>query len=130
MKLNMQKRLASNILNAGKKRIIFDSEKLSDIKEAITKEDIREMVKMGLIKVRNKKGISKLRHRKILKQKRKGRRQGPGSRRGKSGARLNKKRFWINKVRIQRLFLRNLKLKKIILSIDYRKVYMKIKGGF
>ena len=71
-----------------------------------------------------------MRARKRLMQRRKGRQSGPGSRKGSRGARLSKKRGWINKIRIQREFLRELKVKKIIDEKLYRDFYLKSKGGF
>ena len=36
MRLKLQKRIASRVLKCSEKRVRFDSEKLADIKEAIT----------------------------------------------------------------------------------------------
>ena len=44
MKVNNQKRLAAQLLKCSEKRIRFDPDKLSDIKEAITKIDIRGLI--------------------------------------------------------------------------------------
>jgi len=41
MKLDKKKNLAKRVLNVGKERIIFVKERLSEIKEAITKQDIK-----------------------------------------------------------------------------------------
>jgi len=72
MKLNTQKNLASKILEAGKRRIKLDPERLSEIKEAITRSDIKSLIKSGAIKKLNKRGVSRVRARFILVQKRKG----------------------------------------------------------
>ena len=42
-KLDRRKDLASRVLGVGKRRIIFDSSRLSEIKEAITKQDIKDL---------------------------------------------------------------------------------------
>ena len=66
----------------------------------------------------------------MLLQKRKGRQMGKGSRKGKRTARLSDKEAWINKVRLQRGYLRRLKSKGYVSTKDFRLVYRKIGGGF
>lgn len=130
MQLKIQKRLVAQLLKCGKKRIWFDSSRLDDIKEAITKADIASLINEGAIKEKPVKGISRFRARKIALQKRKGRRRGPGSVTGKKTARLSKKLAWTNLIKIQRRFLRELRDKGIIPKSTYQKLYMKAKGGF
>jgi len=130
MNLSTQRRLASDVLKVGKNRVYFDPSRLEDIKEALTKEDIRRLVKDRLIQKRPEIGNSKSRFRKLLKQKRKGRRQGEGSRKGKNTARLSNKRKWIILVRSQRNLIKELRDKNIITRKIYRTLYRKIKGGF
>ena len=130
MKLKSQKRLASQILKCSEKRIVFDSSRLEDIKEAITKADIRGLVSNKVITRKPIKGVSKVRARKRKEQKRKGRQKGFGSKKGKRGARLPKKKAWMAKVRIQRNFIKHLRDKKAIKKEDYQNIYLKIKGGF
>nr|MBI4156848.1 50S ribosomal protein L19e [Candidatus Woesearchaeota archaeon] len=129
MNLKTQKRIASIVLKVGKKRVIFDKEKLNEIKGAITKRDIRNLVGKGIIKARKEKGVSRFRARKTLVQQRKGRRKGPGSKRGTSYARLPRKRRWILAVRPQRKFIQELRDKGMLKSSDYRNLYKMIKGG-
>lgn len=128
--MRTQKRMAAQILKCSEKRIWFDEESLDDIKEAITKADIRSLIKEGLIKRKRVKGISKVRVRKRKQQKRRGQRRGLGKRKGKATARLPKKRAWMNKMRIQRRFLKELRDKKLIKESTYRELYNKAKGGF
>ena len=130
MDLKTQKNMARSLFKVGYKRIKFDSEKLSEIKEAITKKDIKGLVNKNIIKILAKRGISRARARKILLQKRKGRRKGIGSRKGTANARLNSKRDWINKIRVLRRFIKNLKDKSLINNKDYKELYLKAKGGF
>ena len=129
MNLKTQKRIASMVLKVGKKRVIFDKEKLNDIKEAITKRDIRNLVGKGIIKAKKEKGVSRFRARKTLVQQRKGRRKGPGSKRGTSYARLPRKRRWILAVRTQRKLVQDLRDKSMLKSSDYRNLYKMIKSG-
>ncbi len=130
MKLNLQKKLAAQVLKRSKKRISLDISRLDDIKEAITKADIRSLVSEGVIKKKPSKSTSRVRARKIAMQKRKGRRKGFGKRKGKKTARLPKKEAWINRIRTQRKFLKELRNKGIISSAVYQQLYMKSKGGF
>lgn len=130
MKLKIQKRLAAQVLKCSEKRVKFDNDRLEDIKEAITKGDIRSLVNTKAIIKKPIKGTSKVRARKQKMQKLKGRRRGPGSRKGKSTARLPKKQAWMNKVRIQRQFIKLLREKGALDKTNYNKIYLKIKGGF
>ncbi len=130
MNLTTQKRLAGEILKAGVSRVIFRKDKLKEISEAITREDIRSLIKKGYIKVKPKQGVSRARAKKIHEQRKKGRRRGPGHRKGGKYSRYPKKRRWINKIRIQRRFLKLLKEKNIIDTKQYRKLYRLAKGGF
>ena len=130
MKVDNQKRLAAQILKCSKKRVRFDPDRLSDIKEAITKIDIKGLIKDKAIRKVSAKGVSRGRARKRLVQRRKGKQKGEGSKKGSRGARIPKKREWINKVRAQRKLLSMLKEKKIIDDKLYREFYSKVQGGF
>lgn len=130
MDLKTQKNIVQSLSNVGRKRIKFDPERLSEITDVITKKDIKGLINKKVIIIKQKTGSSRVRARKILIQKRKGRRKGVGSRKGKNTARLNPKRIWVNKIRILRLFLKGLKSKKFISNKDYKELYLKAKGGF
>jgi len=128
--LTSQKRIAAGILKIGLDRVWFDPARLSDIKEAITKQDLRALIRDGGIKAQPVKATSKFWVRKRKVQKRKGRRKGEGSRKGKKTARLNQKKVWINKIRLQRDFLKELRNKDKITRAVYKELYLKSKGGF
>ena len=132
MDLKVQKRLASDVLDCSPKRVLFKNspEQLQKIKEAITKADIRSLINQGLITEIPARGISRGRNRHRIKQKRKGRVQGDGARKGKKTSRLPRKRKWINTIRTQRRFLAELKLAGKLPNPVYRDLYMKSKGGF
>lgn len=68
--LSNKKALAARTLNVGKKRIYFNNDNLTEIKEAITKQDIRDLYSEGAIKIRPIKGRRKIKGRKT--------RRGPG----------------------------------------------------
>lgn len=128
--LKLQKRIASEILKCSQKRVHFDPDKASDVKEAITKADIRGLIKQGIIKAKPVKGVSRVRSRKIKVQKRKGRQKGSGSRKGKFSARAKPKKVWMNTVRAQRKFLKDLKSKDLLVPGGFWDLYRKSKGGF
>jgi large subunit ribosomal protein L19e len=130
MNLRNQKRIASDILKSGRKKIKFNPERSSDIKEAITRSDIRTLIIDKAIKAEPKRGVSRSRARKTIIQKRKGRQTGSGSRKGKKTSRLSKKQDWMNHVRKQREFVQELRDKKLITTNIYRTMYKKIKGGY
>ena len=56
MKLDKKIELAAKTLKVGKSRIVLNKERLSDIKEAITKQDIRDLHNEGAISIREIKG--------------------------------------------------------------------------
>ncbi|MBL7100885.1 MAG: 50S ribosomal protein L19e [Nanoarchaeota archaeon] len=130
MQLKSQRRIAAQLLKIGKNRVWFDEDRLTEIKEAITKVDIKKLIKGLAIQAKPKKSISGLRRRKKYLQKRKGRQKGQGSRKGKAKARLPSKKVWMIKVRLQRELLKRLKDKEVIDAKAYRNLYRKSKGGF
>jgi large subunit ribosomal protein L19e len=130
MELKVQKKLAAAVLKCSKSRIKFDPERLDEIKEAITKVDIKSLIKDNAISRKPVNNTSRFRARKKIVQKRKGRQKGAGSRKGKVTARLPKKRRWINRIRIQREFLKYLRDKEFIDKKVCRDLYLKCKGGF
>jgi len=130
MKLKVQKRLSSDVLDCSPKRVVFDESSLSEIKEAITKDDIRGLVQQGVIRKTPKYSTSRVRARQRHVQKTKGRRRGIGKRKGTAKARTPEKRAWINKIRLQRAVLKQLKEKALIAKNIYRDLYLKAKGGF
>lgn len=60
MNLAKKKALAVKTLGVGKGRIIFNTERLEEIKEAITKQDIRDLFASGAIAVREINGRKKV----------------------------------------------------------------------
>ena len=130
MKLGTQKKLAAKILKCSEKKVVFDSESLEDIKEAITKADIKILIANKVIRKKREQGIAKGRTRKKHSQQKKGRRRGEGKRKGKTKARTPKKADWMNKIRLQRKFLKELKEKGLFEPDIYRSLYKKAKGGF
>lgn len=128
--LSKQKKLASKVTGVGTERVKIDQSMAEEIKEAITREDIRALISNGAIEILPAQGISRHRARERHEQKKKGRRRGPGLRRGKAGAREPTHRKWINKIRSLRAHLMELREKKILDPKTYRELYMRAKGGF
>lgn len=60
MNLAKKKLLAAKTLGVGKGRIQFNTERLSEVKEAITKEDIKYLYKAGAINIKEVKGRKKI----------------------------------------------------------------------
>ena len=117
-------------MKCGANKVKFDITSLQSIKEAITKSDIRALVKDKVIKKKPDTGVSRSRARQILKQKRKGRRTGPGRKSGTHKARLPQKKEWMNKIRAIRDLLKTLRQKEVIDARVYRLLYRKAKGGY
>ncbi len=125
-----QKRLAAKVASVGIGKISLDASRIDDIKEAITKADIRSLIKQGAIKIHYPKTPSRHRARKRKLQRKKGRRRGEGKKKGKFGARVPKKREWINKIRLLRKTLRTMRDKEQLGMKNYKMLYAKAKGGF
>jgi large subunit ribosomal protein L19e len=53
MKLEKKKAFVAKVLGIGQARIIFNTTRLNDIKEAITRQDVRELVAQKAIIIRN-----------------------------------------------------------------------------
>ncbi len=130
MMLKTQKRIAAAVLNCSPKKVVFDTERLADIKEAITKQDIKTLVSEGVITQARSSEHSRARTRIRAEQRSKGRQRGHGSRKGSAAARLPGKKKWMGKIRLQRDYLKQLRASQSISKKTYRDLYMKSKGGF
>ena len=127
--LAKQRRLAAEVLKVGVDRVWIDPESTSDVEEALTREDIRGLIADGVIKKKPKRGVSRGRARARALKKSLGRRKGHGSRKGARGARSNRKRQWIIRIRALRRRLKELRADGIIDKTMYRRLYNKAKGG-
>jgi large subunit ribosomal protein L19e len=128
--MKTQKRIAAQAMKTSPKKVVFDNQRLADIKEAITKADIRGLVSQGAITKKPVVGPARAKAKKIKIQKSKGLRKGKGSRQGKKTARLPRKEAWMIKIRNQRDFIKDLKQKELLTNETYRDLYLKSKGGF
>ncbi len=130
MRMTSQRRIAAQILKVGENRVRFNPEKLAEIKEGITKADIRSLINGSAITAKPIKGTSRFRSKLLKLQRRKGRRKGFGSRKGKKITVHYGKRVWVSKVRAQRKFIKLLKTKKIIDKKLFNDLYGKVKGNY
>ncbi|PJA16666.1 MAG: 50S ribosomal protein L19e, partial [Candidatus Diapherotrites archaeon CG_4_10_14_0_2_um_filter_31_5] len=109
MQLNKIRRMAAEILNIGKSKIVFSEKERERIAESMTKEDVRQLIKDGIVKKRKDAYQSKGRARKLKEKKKKGRKRGQGKRKGTIKTRTRKKKSWIKTVRAQRKKIKELK---------------------
>ena len=129
MNLNSQRRLASRILKVGENRIWMDPERTEDIEIAITRQDVRKLIHEGAISPKRKTGISRSRAKAFSTQRKRGRHRGLGRRTGKKTACVSAKDLWMVRIRSIRLKLKELRRRRIISSLTYRRLYLLAKGG-
>ena len=131
MKLDYQRRVSAELLKCGVHRVWIDdrTEIQEKISEAVTRDDIRQLIVQRFIRKHQKKGVSRGRARFVSEQKAKGRRSGHGRRKGGKNARTPRKKKWMTKIRALRDELRNLREEKSVTASQYRKYYLRAKGG-
>jgi len=127
--MNSVRRIASDLIGVGENKIRFRTDATQKISDALTRDDVRGLINDGSVYFLQPRGVSRLRGREKDAAKRKGRRGGPGSKKGTHSARLDSKETWISKVRAQRNHLRGLLAEKKLPRKSARKIYMMIKGN-
>lgn len=116
MNLAKKKELAAKTLKVGKKRIVFDSVRLDEIKEAITKQDIKDLKASNAISIREVSGRKK-------NVKRKNRR-----REGKVKIKVNtRKQDYVKITRKLREYIKKLKEQNKISLEEYRELRNQIR---
>jgi large subunit ribosomal protein L19e len=127
--LNQSKRrMAADLLKVGLNRVKFNPEDLDRITEAVTRDDIRRLIHSGAIWAAQTKGISTGR-KNLLKEKKRRRGRGAGSKKGPKGARMPRKDKWVAQVRVLRGYLQLLKKRGELPPDQAKVIYKKIKGG-
>ena|ERR1041385_3694694 len=124
-----QVRLAASVMKVGRSRVRIDPDRGDEVAQAVTRADVRKLVSGGVITSVQKAGVSRGRGRKIASQKAKGRRTGPGSRKGAANARRPRKKVWIQQIRALRDELTKLRTSGAIDASVYRDYYVRAKGG-
>lgn len=127
--LRNQKRLAAEIMGCGEERVWLDPESQGDVADAITREDVRGLIEDGIVREKRKKGVSRGRARERDEKREYGHQNGPGTRKGKKGARSDPKEEWKSGIRALRKELRRMKREDEIDASQYRDLYAKAKGG-
>lgn len=112
------RRIAADILGVGQRRIRFDPDKVSEVKNAMTRLDVEDLIKNKVVTVLPVKG---------RKKKEKKKKKGPGSRKGKPKGK--QKEAWMTRIRSQRELLKKLLESEALGKDNKRHVYLKIKGG-
>jgi len=126
--LKAKKRLVSRIVGVGMHRIKFDSDRLDDIADAITRDNIRSLLTANTIKIKPIVGTSRGRAKtKRIQKKKRGATQ--GSKKGKKGARSNRKENHMIKVRALRYRLKIAKDRKEITNPEFWGLYKMIRGN-
>jgi len=118
MKLENKKPLIARTLGVGKGRILLNTSRLDEIKQAITKQDIRDLVSSGAIKIKEKKG------RKVNVKRTTRRRAGSLRKKVK-----NSKRVYITLTRKLRAHLSSLKSKGKITPESFKKLRQEIRAS-
>ena len=129
MNLRNQRRMAAELLKCGLNRVWIDPLRMKDLEDVITRADIRMAIHGGTIRKLPITGQSRGRTRYRVDQRAKGRRRGPGSRKGGTNARNPRKRRWIGTIRPLREVLRELRDSGKIDARTYRLYYRQAKGG-
>ena len=118
MNLSKKKNLAKKTFGKGKKRIIFVESRISEIKEAITRQDLRDLEKEGAIIIKNVKGRKK----RLIK---KGKKRTVGNIRKKVKKR---KQEYVIHTRKLRKYTAEMKNKKVISTEDTKDIRNKIRN--
>jgi len=127
--LTAQRKLAADELDVGANRIWFDPERQGEIVDAITREDVRELIDEGAIRAEATGGNSRGRARERATKRSYGHRAGHGTRKGKAGARQDRKEDWQSRIRAQRRTLKQLRDEGDLSASEYRDLYDMASGG-
>ena len=126
--LKAKKQLVARMYKVGVNRVMFDSDHLDDIADAITRDNIRSLFTANTIRIEPIKGASRGRAKiKKIQKKKRGVKQ--GSKKGRKGARVCKKEVYVIKVRALRYRLKIAKDRKEITNTEFWDLYKKIGGN-
>lgn len=117
MKLEGKKAFVAKVLGVGKARVVFNTTRLSDVKESLTRQDIRDLVSQGAITVKEPQGRKQVQKRKLR------RRVGSIKKRP-----INKKREYMTITRKLRAFIAHLKKQGKISDEKYQSLRKEIRA--
>ena len=120
MSMDTIRRLAADILKVGELKVKINPDGVKEAEKAMTRSDVRDLIKKGIITRAPIMGRRKKERR---------RRRSIGSRKGTSKARTGGKAVWMDKVRAQRAFLKQLLAEEAFDKKHKRILYMRIKSG-
>ena len=126
--LKAKKRLVARVTGVGIHRIRFDTDHLTDIADAITRENIRSLITANTITIKSFTGTSKGRAQ-TKKAQRNKRGTTQGSKQGTKGARVGKKTVYVAKVRALRRLLKIAKDRKDLTNPEFWILYKKVGGN-
>lgn len=128
--LQLQRRLAAEIKGVGESKIRIPPEYVDEVRDALTRDDVRKLIRDDKIIVLQPKGNSRGRVKERRRnRKRKGEGRRTGSRKGKKGARADRKEMWVSRIRKIRRYLKWLRDNGKLDKRSYRTLYLKAKGG-
>jgi len=127
MSIKLTKRVAALLLKRGESSIRIKNDAFADAAKAITRDDVRALIKDGKIYALQQKHNISARGKLLNIKRSKGRRRGPGSRKGTRKARqgLEYKKL----VRGQRRVIKSLKAENLITNDAFKRFYALVKGG-
>ena len=125
-----KKKLAGKILGVSYQKVRFAQGAAEEVQKAITRADMRGLIAVHKVYVDQTNYHSRSGARANASQKRKGRQQGRGSRKGGKQSVVTRKEFWMTRVRLQRRFVTELKDKGLLSVENYGLLRDKIKGGY
>jgi len=118
MKLENKKKFAAKVLGVGKGRIILNKSRLSEVKEAMTRQDIKDLFDSGAISIAEIKGRRKVEKR--VTRRRAGSRKQPA---------INKKMLYVITTRKLRAYVSELRKNEKITKEQFLKLRNEIRAS-